>query len=113
MTGLFKAAVRAFALSCVAMLPLAAHAEDIVVTHYASLLYGTPYAVALEKGYFKEAGVDVSGILTSKGGGTSVRNTLATENGTGIAASEAVLVSTAFCDVFGNRTFAAMRPMPP
>ena len=24
----------------------AARAEDIVVTHYASLLYGTPYAVA-------------------------------------------------------------------
>src|ERR1700761_5969759 len=77
MTGLFKAAVRAFALSCVAMLPLAAHAEDIVVTHYASLLYGVPYAIALEKGWFKDAGVDVSGILTSKGGGTSVRNMMA------------------------------------
>ena len=55
----------------------AARAEDIVVTHYASLLYGTPYAVALDKGYFKQAGVDVSSILTSKGGGTSVRNMMA------------------------------------
>lgn len=55
----------------------AARAEDIVVTHYGSLLYGTPYAVALDKGYFKQAGVDVSSILTSKGGGTSVRNMMA------------------------------------
>lgn len=54
-----------------------ARAEDIVVTHYASLLYGTPYAIALDKGYFKQAGVDVTGILTSKGGGTSVRNMMA------------------------------------
>jgi NitT/TauT family transport system substrate-binding protein len=57
----------------------AARAEDIVVTHYASLLYGTPYAVALDRGYFKQAGVDVSSILTSKGGGTSVRNMMAGE----------------------------------
>lgn len=59
--------------------PVAVHAEDLVVTHYASLLYGTPYSIALEKGYFKQAGVDVSGILTSRGGGTSVRNLMAGE----------------------------------
>jgi len=55
----------------------AAKAEEIVVTHYGSLLYGTPYAVALDKGYFKQAGVDIASILTSKGGGTSVRNMMA------------------------------------
>jgi NitT/TauT family transport system substrate-binding protein len=55
----------------------AARAEDIVVTHYGSLLYGVPYAIAMEKGWFKEAGVDITGILTSKGGGTSVRNMMA------------------------------------
>ncbi|MEI6200459.1 MAG: ABC transporter substrate-binding protein [Enhydrobacter sp.] len=65
------------ALTAVSMVCGSARAEDIVVTHYASLLYGTPYAIALEKGYFKEAGVDVTGILTSKGGGTSVRNMMA------------------------------------
>ena len=65
------------ALAAASMVCGSARAEDIVVTHYASLLYGTPYAIALEKGYFKEAGVDVTGILTSKGGGTSVRNMMA------------------------------------
>jgi NitT/TauT family transport system substrate-binding protein len=71
-----KAAIAA-AFAVASMSCGVAHAEDIVVTHYASLLYGTPYAIALEKGYFKEAGVDVTGILTSKGGGTSVRNMMA------------------------------------
>lgn len=56
-----------------------AQAEEIVVTHYGSLMYGAPYAVAMEKGYFEEAGVDVTGVLTSKGGGTSVRNMMAGE----------------------------------
>src|SRR6187402_1356344 len=74
MTSL-RALLAALALSL--GLGAAARAEEIVVTHYASLLYGTPYAVALDKGYFKEAGVDVTGILTSKGGGTSVRNMMA------------------------------------
>jgi NitT/TauT family transport system substrate-binding protein len=73
-----KAAIAA-AFAVASMLCGTARAEDIVVTHYASLLYGTPYAIALEKGYFKDAGVDVTGILTSKGGGTSVRNMMAGE----------------------------------
>jgi NitT/TauT family transport system substrate-binding protein len=70
--------VRACALAAAGLVSLStARAEDIVVTHYGSLLYGVPYAIALEKGWFKEAGVDVTGILTSKGGGTSVRNMMA------------------------------------
>lgn len=57
----------------------ASHAADIVVTHWSALLYGVPYAVALEKGFFKEEGVSIDGILSSKGGGTSVRNLMAGE----------------------------------
>jgi NitT/TauT family transport system substrate-binding protein len=75
-----KAAIRALALAGLGVASMStARAEDIVVTHYGSLLYGLPYAIALEKGYFKEAGVDITGILTSKGGGTSVRNMMAGE----------------------------------
>src|SRR5262245_42462492 len=74
----FKAALRTFALACFGLAAAAAaRAEDIVVTHYGSLLYGVPYAIALDQGWFKETGVDVKGILTSKGGGTSVRNMMA------------------------------------
>jgi NitT/TauT family transport system substrate-binding protein len=78
MTTQFKTALHSLAFLGFAFASLAtACAEDIVVTHYGSLFYGAPYAIALEKGWFKEAGVDVTGILTSKGGGTSVRNMMA------------------------------------
>ena len=64
----FKAGIRALALACLGMASVsAARAEDIVVTHYGSLLYGLPYAIAMEKGYFKQEGIDVSGIITSAG----------------------------------------------
>jgi NitT/TauT family transport system substrate-binding protein len=80
MMRVLKAAIRTLALAGLGLASLgAARAEDIVVTHYGSLLYGVPYAIALEKGWFKEAGVDITGILTSKGGGTSVRNMMAGE----------------------------------
>src|SRR5262249_51724028 len=69
-----------------------AAAETITVTHWGSSFYGAPYAVAMAKGFFKPHGVDVTGILTSAGGGTSVRNTLAGELPYGeVALSAAVL----------------------
>ena len=64
------------ALALLLSAPLA-RAETITVTHWGAAFYGAPYAVAMEKGFFKNHGVDITGILTSQGGGTSVRNTLA------------------------------------
>ena len=52
-------------------------AETITVTHWGGQFYGVPYAVAMDKGFFKKNGLDVTGILTAAGGGTAVRNTLA------------------------------------
>src|ERR1700761_3704285 len=49
-------------------------AEQIVVSNYGIAANGMPYAVALAKGFFKQAGADVSGILSSQGGGTTIRN---------------------------------------
>jgi NitT/TauT family transport system substrate-binding protein len=57
--------------------PGQAKSETITVTHWGDSFYGAPYAVAMAKGFFKAKGVDVTGVLTSQGGGTSVRNTLA------------------------------------
>ena len=54
-----------------------ARADTITVTHWGGQFYGAPYAVAMEKGFFKQHGVDVTGILTAPGGGTAVRNTIA------------------------------------
>jgi NitT/TauT family transport system substrate-binding protein len=53
-----------------------ARAEQIVVSNYGIAANGMPYAVAMEKGFFKEEGADVTGILSSNGGGTTIRNLL-------------------------------------
>jgi NitT/TauT family transport system substrate-binding protein len=52
-------------------------AEEITITQWGVGFYGVPIAVGMDKGYFKEAGVDVTGVLTAPGGGTAVRNMLA------------------------------------
>jgi NitT/TauT family transport system substrate-binding protein len=56
------------------MLQLAsAGAEEIDVANYGVATNGMPFAVALEKGYFKEAGVPIDTVRSSPGGGTDVR----------------------------------------
>jgi NitT/TauT family transport system substrate-binding protein len=70
-------ALIAFALS-------AARAEDIAIGNYGSSANGMPFGVALAKGYFKEEGANVTGIISSGGGGTSVRNAMS-----GVAYGEA------------------------
>src|SRR2546430_17641441 len=64
----------AIALACA--LPLAAQAEEIVVSNYGVTTNGMPDAVAMAKGFFKQQGADVTGILSSDGGGTTVRTML-------------------------------------
>ena len=75
MSSIIKPGLRLAALALVAFLPLRAMgAEQIVVSNYGVAANGMPYAVAMAKGFFKEEGADVSGILSSAGGGTTVRN---------------------------------------
>jgi NitT/TauT family transport system substrate-binding protein len=64
----------AFAL--IAAMPAAAAADEIVVSNYGVTTNGMPFAVALAKGFFKAQGADVTGILSSDGGGTTVRTLL-------------------------------------
>jgi NitT/TauT family transport system substrate-binding protein len=61
-----------------------ASAENIAVGNYGSSANGMPFAVALAKGYFQQEGANVTGIIASEGGGTSVRNAMA-----GVAYGEA------------------------
>ena len=53
--------------------PPAVAGEQIVVTNYGVAANGMPFAVAMEKGYFQSEGADITGILSSNGGGTTVR----------------------------------------
>lgn len=57
-----------------------ASAIDLTVTHFGTGMYGVPFAIARDKGWFKsEAGLDVTGFITSAGGGTTIRNALASD----------------------------------
>lgn len=53
-----------------------ARAEEIVVSNYGVTVNGMPYAVGKALGYFEEEGAEVTGILSSSGGGTTIRNLL-------------------------------------
>ena len=69
------AALTIGALSVVSVAP--SQAQQIAVGNFGVAANGMPFAVALEKGYFKEEGINVTGIITSAGGGTSLRNMIA------------------------------------
>ena len=83
----------AMALTLSMWSPSAAHADEISVTQWGNSLYGLPYAVAMEQGLFKKAGVDITGILSSGGGGTTVRNILASSTPYGEVAIAAALAA--------------------
>lgn len=70
-----------FALCLTAIAP--AHAEDLLITQYKADPSGAPYGIALAKGFFQKAGVDITGIISGAGGGNSVRNAMASDLGFG------------------------------
>src|SRR5471030_101066 len=61
----------------VSALSASARAEEIVVSNYAVSANGMPFGIALAKGYFKDEGLNITGLISSAGGGTSLRNMLA------------------------------------
>jgi NitT/TauT family transport system substrate-binding protein len=73
----------------------AVRADEISVTQYGASLYGVPYTVALDRGLFKQAGADITGIIGSAGGGTTVRNILASDTPYGDVAVAAALAAQA------------------
>jgi NitT/TauT family transport system substrate-binding protein len=93
----FKYFCRAAALAATTLISVHApvRAEEISVTQWGTSLYGAPYAVAMEKGFFKQAGIDITGILGSGGGGTTVRNILASPTPYGEVAVSAALAAKA------------------
>jgi ABC-type nitrate/sulfonate/bicarbonate transport system substrate-binding protein len=55
------------ALAAAMLTAPAAHAEDVVVTQFGAAFAGNPFAVAIEGGYFKRAGVDITGVVSGAG----------------------------------------------
>src|ERR1700674_2586925 len=76
-----KASTVIVALVFAAATPL--KAEDVVITQYKADPSGAPYGVAIDKGFFKTAGIDITGVISGAGGGTSVRSAIASDLGFG------------------------------
>jgi NitT/TauT family transport system substrate-binding protein len=72
-----------------------ANAEDLLVTQYKNDPSGAPYAIALEKGYFKNYGLDITGIVAGAGGGSSVRAAMASTLGYGDVTAAPVIAAAA------------------
>jgi NitT/TauT family transport system substrate-binding protein len=70
-----------------------AAAEDLLVTQYKNDPSGAPYAIALEKGLFKKHGIEITGIISGAGGGSSVRNAMATTIGYGDVTAAPVIAA--------------------
>src|SRR5260370_37641774 len=65
------------AAALLAAFAVSSHAEEIAVGNYGVSANGMPFGVALVKGYYKEEGLNITGLISSAGGGTSLRNMLA------------------------------------
>jgi NitT/TauT family transport system substrate-binding protein len=79
------------ALTLAAARPAAA--VDLLVTQYKNDPSGASYAIALEKGFFKKHGIDITGIISGAGGGSSVRNAIASDLGYGDVTAAPVIAA--------------------
>ena len=63
---------------CAAVLACSgAKAAEIHVSHFGQVMGSVPWIVALERDMFRRNGVDVTDVISSQGGGTTLRNMLA------------------------------------
>lgn len=68
-------------------------ASDFAVSQYGRVTATLPWAVALEKGYFADAGIRIDHIISGEGGGTTLRNMLASDLPYGEVATSAALAA--------------------
>jgi len=86
------AAAAAFAALAIAI-PGRAAASDFAVSQYGRVTATLPWAVAVEKGFFADAGLRIDHIISGEGGGTTLRNMLASDLPYGEVATSAALAA--------------------
>lgn len=73
--------------------PATASAADFAVSQYGRVTATLPWAVAMEKGLFADAGLKIDHIISGEGGGTTLRNMLASDLPYGEVATSAALAA--------------------
>jgi NitT/TauT family transport system substrate-binding protein len=90
---MLRTSLRAACIATAVAAAAPALAAKMTVSNYAHTAETLPWAVAIERGMFREAGLDVDGITAGAGGGTSVRNMLASELAVAELSATAVLAA--------------------
>lgn len=83
-------------IACAALvlcLSHAASAAEMAVSQYGRVTATLPWAVAMEKGFFAAEGVNIDNIISGEGGGTTLRNMLASDLPYGEVATSAALAA--------------------
>src|SRR5262249_41356429 len=68
-------------------------AAELLVTQYKNKPSRAPYCIALEKGFFQKQSLDITGIISGAGGGSSVRNAMASDLGYGDVTAAPVIAA--------------------
>ncbi len=88
------------ALAAVLVLSSPSHAYQLAISQYGRVTATLPWAVAMEKGYFEQAGVKIDQVIAGAGGGTTLRNVLASDLPYGeVATSAAIAARRAGLDI--------------
>jgi NitT/TauT family transport system substrate-binding protein len=76
------------------------YAFQLAISQYGRVTATLPWAIAMEKGYFDEAGIKIDQVIAGAGGGTTLRNVLASDLPYGeVATSAAIAASRAGLDI--------------
>jgi len=87
-------------LATVAVLSTPARAFQLAISQYGRVTATLPWAVAMEKGYFDDAGIKIDQVIAGAGGGTTLRNVLASDLPYGeVATSAAIAASRSGLDI--------------
>ncbi|MEX2408924.1 MAG: ABC transporter substrate-binding protein [Rhodovibrionaceae bacterium] len=88
-----RALLGATAMLAAAGTATSADADSIVASHYGFLLNTAPIAVAIELGEFEKRGIVIDEVISSAGGGTTMRNQIASGTGYGVVSTAAALAA--------------------
>jgi NitT/TauT family transport system substrate-binding protein len=97
---MFKKQMLWAAVTAITAFPVPSQAYQLAISQYGRVTATLPWAVAIEKGFFDEAGIKIDQVIAGAGGGTTLRNVLASDLPYGeVATSAAVAASRAGLDV--------------
>jgi NitT/TauT family transport system substrate-binding protein len=83
----------ALCMALVMVTAVAARADTLAISEYAKITSTLPWAVAFKKGYLKQDGLNVTDIVSSSGGGSGLRNILASDLAVGQLGTASVIAA--------------------